>query len=148
MGPCVGLASARRWLVSKKHRCPFCKGLFRPDPRVSSTQWACRKPECQRKRRAATQSEWRRRNPDYFVRRRLVQRAAAARAVDEAVEDPRKLRPDLRRPAPLRVPAVLRRVPWLLAQDELGVVATDFLAVTARELVAVAQDPKTGNALS
>lgn len=132
--------------MPKKHRCRFCKGLFRPDPRVSS-QRACRKPECQRKRRVATQADWRRRNPDYFVRRRLTQRAAVAGAVDEAVEDPRKLRPDLRRPTPLRVPAVLRRIPWPLVQDELGVVAADFLAVTARELVAVVQDLRTGNPL-
>jgi hypothetical protein len=53
----------------------------------------------------------------------------------------------VRRPEPLRVPAVLRRIPWQLAQDELGVVATDFLVVTARELVAVAQDQRTGNGL-
>jgi hypothetical protein len=81
------------------------------------------------------------------VRRRLAERAAVARAVDEAVEDPRMRRPDLHRPTPLRMPAVLRKVPWQLAQDELGVVASDFLAVTARELLAVAQDLKTGNRL-
>jgi hypothetical protein len=92
----------------------------------------------------ATQAEWRWRNPEYFVRRRLAERATVARAVDEAVGDPRKRRPDLHRPTPLRMPAVLRKVPWHLAQDELGVVGTDFLAVTARELVAVAQDLKTG----
>lgn len=95
----------------------------------------------------ATQADWRRRNADYFLRRRLTQRAAVARAVDEAVEDPRKLRPELRRPTPLRMPAVLWRIPWPLAQDELGVVAADFLAVTARELVAVVQDLRTGNPL-
>lgn len=135
------------WLVPKKHRCRFCKGLFRPDPRVSSQQRACRKPECQRKRRVATQADWRRRNPDYFVRRRLTRRAAVSRVVDEAVEDPRKLRPELHRPTPLRMPSVLWRVPWALAQDELGVVAADFLAVTARELVAVVQDLRRENPL-
>jgi hypothetical protein len=114
---------------------------------VGSRQRACRKPACQVKRRAATQAQWRQRNPEYFLRRRLALRAAAARVVDEAVEDPRKLREGVRRPEPLRVPAVLRRIPWQLAQDELGVAATDFLAVTARVLVAVAQDQRTGKGL-
>lgn len=114
---------------------------------MGSRQRACGRPACQASRRKKTQAEWCRRNPEYFLRRRLARRAAAAREVDEAVENPRKLRPGVRRPEPLRVPAVLRRIPWQLAQDELGVVATDFLVVTARELVAVAQDQRTGNGL-
>jgi hypothetical protein len=114
---------------------------------VGSRQRACGGPACQASRRKKTQAEWCRRNPEYFLRRRLAQRAAAAREVDEAVEEPRKLRADVRRPEPLRVPAVLRGIPWQLAHDELGVVATDFLAVTAREVVAVAQDQKTRNGL-
>lgn len=40
---------------------------------------------------------------------------------------------------------VLAPIPWDLAQDEIGVAATDFLVVTARLLVKVAQDQRTGN---
>jgi hypothetical protein len=42
------------------------------------------------------------------------------------------------------MPRVLTPIPWDLAQDEIGVAATDFLAVTARLLVQVVQDQRTG----
>lgn len=68
------------------------------------------------------------------------------------MEDPRKLQAlqsegEVRRPEPLRVPRVLAPVPWDLAQDEIGIAATDLLAVTARVLVKAAQDQKPGNSL-
>ena len=44
----------------------------------------------------------------------------------------------------MRVPRVLAAIPWDVAQDEIGVAATDFLAATARLLVKVAQDQRTG----
>ena len=118
---------------------------------MGSRQRACGKRACQEKRREKTQAEWRSENPEYFLRRRLQRRANAARAAEEAVEDPKQLRAsgggEVRRPGPLRVPRVLARIPWELAQDEIGVAATDFLAVTARLLVKVAQDQITGNSL-
>jgi len=114
---------------------------------VGSRQRACGKTECQGSRHKKAHAAWLLQNPDYFLRRRLRQRADAARAVDEAVEDPRKLEgaaEDVRRPEPLWVPGVLRQIPWDLAQDEIGIPATDFLALTARVLLGVLKDEITG----
>ncbi len=134
----------------KRRPCRICGRWFYPDPRVGSRQRACGKRACQRKRREKTQAAWRSENPEYFLRRRLQRRADAARAVEEAVEDPKKLEAsegdrEVRRPERLRVPRVLAPIPWDLAQDEIGIAATDLLAVTARLLVRVAQDQKPGN---
>ena len=137
--------------MAKRRPCRICGRWFHPDPRVGSRQRACGKRGCQKKRREKTQAAWRSENPEYFLRRRLQRRANAARAAEEAVEDPKQLRAsgglEVRRPGPLRLPRVLARIPWELAQDEIGVAATDFLAVTARLLVKVAQDQITGNSL-
>lgn len=134
----------------KRRPCRICGRWFHPDPRVGSRQRACGKRACQGKRRQKTQAAWRSANPEYFLRRRLGRRADAARAAEEAVEDPKKLEAsegerEFRRPEPLRVPRVLAPIPWDLAQDEIGIAATDLLAVTARLLVKVAQDQRTGN---
>ena len=137
--------------MSKRRPCRICGRWFHPDPRVGSRQRACGKRACQKKRREKTQAAWRSENAEYFLRRRLQRRANAARAAEEAVEDPKQLRAsgggEVRRPEPLRLPRVLARIPWDLAQDEMGVAATDFLAVTARLLVKVAQDERIGNSL-
>lgn len=131
----------------KRRPCRICGRWFHPDSRVGSRQRACGKQACQRKRRQRTQASWRSENPEYFLRRRLQRRADAARAAEDAVEDPKKLEAsgeDVRRPPPLPMPRVLTPIPWDLAQDEIGVAATDFLAVTARLLVQVVQDQRTG----
>lgn len=108
--------------------------------------------ECQESRRKKAHARWLLQNRDYFLRRRLRQRADAARAVEEAVEDPRRLEAaaadEVRRPEPLWVPRVLRQIPWDLAQDEIGIPATDFLALTARLLAGVMKDEKTRNSQS
>lgn len=119
---------------------------------MGSRQRACGKRACQEKRREKTQAAWRSENPEYFLRRRLLRRANAGRAAEEAVEDPKRLQAsesegEVRRPEPLRVPRVLASIPWDLGQDEIGVAATDFLAVTARLLVKVAQDQRSGKSL-
>lgn len=114
-------------------------------------QRACGKRACQQERRQKTQASWRSENPEYFLRRRLQRRAAAARAAEDAVEDPKKLEAsgeDVRRPLPLAMPRILAPIPWDLAQDEIGVAATDFLAVTARLLVQVVQDQRTGKSVA
>ena len=138
--------------MSKRRPCRICGRWFHPDPRVGSRQRACGKRACQKKRREETQAAWRSENPEYYLRRRLLRRANAARAAEQAVEDPKKLQVSegewgVRRPEPLRIPKVLAPIPWDLAQDEIGVAATDFLAVTARLLVKVAQDQRTGKSL-
>jgi hypothetical protein len=45
-----------------------------------------------------------------------------------------------RRPPPLRLPGVLGRLPWDLAQDEIGVQATDWIGLVARVVLRAAKD--------
>jgi hypothetical protein len=53
---------------------------------------------------------WRERHPDYFIARRIQ---------DRAKED--------RTPEPLRLPPPLSRLPWDIAQSEFGVQGADFI---------------------
>lgn len=126
--------------MRRRRRCTVCGELFRADPRVGPRQRACSRPECQHKRRKETQSKWRKRNPDYFIDRRLRGRALAARAAQSSTVG--RAEESLRRPAPLRVPGELGPIPWDLAQDEIGVQATDFIAVVACLLVRLAKDQR------
>src|SRR5438093_11384161 len=103
--------------------CCICRHWFRPDPRVGLRQRACRQAECQAARRQQTQAAWRARNPDYFVARRIQDRAARPQP-----------------PEPLRLPAPLGQLPWDIAQDEFGVKGTDFIGVFGTVLLRAAQD--------
>lgn len=47
-------------------RCLFCGRYFQPHPRVDLKQKACFRHCCQRARKQLAQSNWMRRNPDYF----------------------------------------------------------------------------------
>jgi hypothetical protein len=125
---------------SRRRRCTVCGELFRADRRVGPRQRACSRPECQQERRKKTQGKWRERNPDYFIDRRLRVRALAARAAQSRQAGPAD--GSARRPSPLLVPAELRRLPWDLAQDEIGVQVTDFIAVVACLLVRIAKDQR------
>lgn len=124
----------------RRRHCTVCGELFRADRRVGPRQRACSRPECQQERRKKTQGKWRERNPDYFVDRRLRVRALAARTAESRQAGPAG--GSARRPTPLLVPAELRRLPWDLAQDEIGVQATDFIAVVACLLVRIAKDQR------
>jgi hypothetical protein len=119
----------------RRRRCTVCGELFQADRRVGTRQRACSRAECQRQRRQQTQRKWRQRHPDYFVDRRLRRRAAQARAAQSSPER-------ARRPPPLAVPGELRPIPWDLAQDEIGVQVTDFLAVMACLLVRSMNDQR------
>lgn len=110
-------------LRSGKRPCRICRKWFLADLRVGPRQRACSAPECQRKRREKTQASWRERNPDYFVARRLLERASR--------EEP---------PAPLRMPTPLSRLPWDVAQDQFGVQGADFIGVMGKLLCGHAQD--------
>jgi hypothetical protein len=107
--------------MPRKRPCCICRHWFRPDPRVGSRQRACRQPECQARRRQKNQAAWRKRNPDYFYARRMQVRGAK------------------KRPEPLRLPPPLSRLPWDIAQDEMGVQAADFLGVMGTLILRVAQ---------
>jgi hypothetical protein len=108
---------------TRKRPCCVCRHWFRPDPRVGARQRACRQAGCQAARRRQTQASWRKRNPDYFIARRIQERGALSQP-----------------PEPLRLPAPLSRLPWDIAQDELGVQGADFIGVMGALLLRAAQD--------
>jgi hypothetical protein len=112
--------------------------MFRPDCRVKDRQRACGREACQRQRRRQTQASWRDRNPTYPSAYRLKKRAVTAHAAQEGALDARG--DPVECPAPLRVPRVLRSIPWDFAQAEIGVATTDLLAVLAMLLLAVVKD--------
>lgn len=85
-------------------------------------------------RRRRTQARWRSANPDYDRDRRMRLRAAvAAESVDP---------PDLP-----RVPEELACLPWSLAQSELGVLGTDFVASLGSLVLRCAQDQRGSQVL-
>jgi hypothetical protein len=47
-------------------RCKFCGRYFTPDKRVGDRQKACKRKECQRARKQLAQSNWVKKNPNYF----------------------------------------------------------------------------------
>lgn len=98
---------------------------MRVDARVGDRHRTCSKPECQAKRVKAQQGKWRKRNPEYFVARRILEKVAQETA--EIPADP----PVLRSP--------LDRLPWDLAQTEFGPKQCEFIACLCRVLVRHAQ---------
>jgi len=118
--------------MSSKYRkkpCRFCHRWFSPDPRVGERQFACSRPECQAKRKQSQQTAWRRRNPEYFVARRLQQlpgqRCNGEQPLSASCRPPPA-------PSPCRP---LDRLPWDLAQTQFGTQGAGFLAVLGEVLV-------------
>ena len=105
-----------------KKPCCICRRWFRPDPRVGSRQQACPEPDCQVARRKKKQKAWRKRNPDYFIARRIQDRS-------------RQDRP----PESLRLPPPLSQLPWDVAQSQFGIEGADFLGVMGTLLLRSAQ---------
>ncbi len=138
----VGLGMAKL----RQKRCCFCEEQFWPHPRVGARQWACRKPDCQKARRAQTQKAWREKNSDYWTARRLQQRSASAKAAQQAAEAVRSGRPlavgsSMVRPPPVpRVPRELGAIPWDFAHTEMGVAAADFLVLILKVVLLYVQD--------
>jgi hypothetical protein len=50
----------------REQLCLCCKEFFLPDYRNANTQSYCRKPECRKASKAASQRQWSRQNPGYF----------------------------------------------------------------------------------
>lgn len=107
---------------ARKKPCCICHRWFRPDPRVGARQRACGKPDCQSRRRQKKQKEWRARNPEYFIRRRMDDRNGQERV-----------------PEPLRLPVPLSQLPWDVAQSQFGVQGADFIGVLSTLLLHTAQ---------
>ncbi len=106
----------------RKRPCRFCRRWFASNRRVGERQRACSSIECQKKRRAATQALWRRKNPDYFIRWRIERRQKQGRR------------------DPLQVSRPLKELPWDVAQEEFDERGADFLAHLGRVLVVHVQD--------
>lgn len=74
---------------------------------------------------------------------RRSQQAEAVREQEKARQKGGRSGEDVARPEPLRVDACLKGVPWSLAQDEIGLQVTDFIAVTARMMVRARKDQRS-----
>jgi hypothetical protein len=132
----------------RKKPCSICRKWFQPDARVGTRQRACSR-ECSDELRRRTQAEWRRQNPEYFKARRLKERSRRARAAEEAAQEVREalrtgreppaVEERAEAPAVVRMRGELRRLPWEAVQSEIGVEATDFIAVVATLLVRLMQ---------
>ena len=105
-----------------KKPCCICRRWFRPDPRVGLRQQACREPDCQVARRKKKQKAWRKRNPDYFIARRIQDRSGQDRP-----------------PESLRLPPPLSQLPWDVAQSQFGTEGADFIGIMGTLLLRSAQ---------
>jgi hypothetical protein len=90
-----------------RKRCPYCRCLFLPDPRVARRQWACLKTTCQAERRRETQRRYRAAHPDDEAARRLRAALAAAKAGGTVA-------------TPTGPPAAVGRFPWEELRDEMS----------------------------
>lgn len=113
--------------MRKRRRCPYCRCLFAPNPRVKERQWACTKTACQTERRRETQRRYRDKHPEDASARRVRAAIAAAKA-GEAVMAPR---------AP---PVAIRRFPWDELRDEISPQGLVITMLFVRLVLGAAQD--------
>ena len=52
--------------MPKRRKCPFCRRLFIPDPRVKERQKTCGRQECRSEQKRRLDERWRSQNRDYF----------------------------------------------------------------------------------
>ena len=52
--------------MPKQKRCPYCRRLFLPDPRLKERQTTCGRQECRRQKKRQSNEEWRSCHSDYF----------------------------------------------------------------------------------
>jgi hypothetical protein len=107
---------------STKKPCCICRKWFRPNVRVGKRQRTCGRAECQQALKKKRLTEWRARNPDYFITWRIQERSKAKRP-----------------PEPLRLPPPLSNLPWDIAQDEFGVKGADFIGVMSSVVLRAAK---------
>ena len=116
----------------RKRRCSICGRWFYPNPRTRKTQKTCGCSACREEQRGLTQAGWRRRNPDYWVARRLEAKAEALKQAAGESAPPARLGT-----AP---PTGMGTYPWDLAQDAFGVRGAVFIEFLVRQLLRAAQD--------
>lgn len=110
-----------------RKRCPYCRCLFVPDPRVSRRQRACRKTSCQAERRRETQRRYRAAHPDDPAARQL--RAALASAKAGGPVKP-----------PHGPPDAIERFPWDELRDEISPQALVITRFFVRLVIDVVRD--------
>jgi hypothetical protein len=96
---------------SRKKRCPECRELFWPNPRVGDRQKSCGKAICQQKRHKNNCREWRRNNPAYERANRWSARIEAAKQGAAKLQNEDNVES-------------IRALPWDLVRDEIGPEAT------------------------
>ncbi len=61
-----GVHSRGKVFMPKRRKCPFCRRLFIPDPRVKERQKTCGRPECRSEQKRRLDERRRSQNRDYF----------------------------------------------------------------------------------
>ncbi|MDI6773487.1 MAG: hypothetical protein QME77_13025, partial [bacterium] len=118
-----------RMKIKKRKPCSICRKWFTPHSRLGSRQRTCGSEACRAEQGRRTQASWRRRNPDYFVGRRVQARLAKAEAAKKAKQ--RSVLPP---------PSFYRALPLDIAQEAIGVKGLVFLAYFGRLLRRDAQN--------
>lgn len=113
--------------MQKKRPCSECRRWFQPDPRVGARQRTCGSPECRRARHRRADRAWHARHPDYDRGRRWQRKLAQAEQTGSPT------RPETR---------PLAKVPWDVAQDEMGLQVVVIIMELAKVLVRHAQDER------
>lgn len=132
-------------MPSSSRPCSICRKWFTPSARAGGRQYACSTPSCQLARRRKKQAAWRAAHPDYFVARRLQERAASTeepRPHEASARSSSAADAVTRPPDPLAVRPPLDRLPWDLAQSHFGVQGADFIAVLGGVLLRAAQSQR------
>ena len=119
-------------MIRKRKRCPFCRRLFWPDPRVGDRQVACSRPACQQARHRQADRRWHERNPSFDADRRL-------QALIRRVQDEETLCTTATREAP---PG--RQMPMEAAVSALGLPGAVYLLFWTRLVAGYVQDEKRG----
>ena len=114
---------------AKKRPCSVCRKWFVPDRRALERQRCCGDPDCRHTQHLRTERRWREKHPEAGALYRARKKLSRIRK-DEAGSGPPVVPP----------PAVLRRVPWELARDEIGVKVTVLLGILTRLLVRTRRD--------
>ena len=52
--------------MGERRRCPYCKRLYLPNPRVGDRQRTCGREECRKQHKCQYDADWRKKHPEYF----------------------------------------------------------------------------------